>query len=594
MNSRFGFVMLLSIALLLYAGCGGRELKLESAKQEPEGARFAGVSDIAYEGYTAGSRGGRFTGVLTGGGPETFNAALAEDPIAVHVAGLTNAALVRRNQMTMEWEPWLAEKWEISGGGTEISFRLREGLRWSDGTPITAGDWVFAAKVALTPGIHGNNWDRLFVEDGAASFNADDDLTVVLILPGPYSGAFEIAALYPIPEHILKPVLNSGIDIFNAFWGADTDVTAVVGSGPFVVSRHIQGRTLELTPNPHYFERDSQGTRLPYIDTYVVKLVDDVEAAVEELLAGGIDHYTLQAKDVAGVAALKDEVDIELYDAGPDTETLFIAFNQNPAGVRPEALEWMTDKRFRLALSHLVDRKTIIEELSFGFGYPSVTFMPRSSPYYWNGADAAAPGHDPELAKQLLDRAGYRDRDGDGFREDHRGNTVELTIRTNEDNLVRMEICEQYARGARAAGIKIDFLSEPFNAIVTRLISSYDWELLLIGFAGEIDPIDQGAIFPSSGSRHLIEPGQDYPRREWEGRVDAAWNDAAITIDESVKKAVFEIVQRTWIEEAPWVYTYSAAVVHAYKLRWGNIFPRSAAGYGLTAILPRIYERSPM
>jgi peptide/nickel transport system substrate-binding protein len=586
MNHLCGALVILSTSFLLCTACEVRD------SAERESTRFVGVSDIRYDGYAAGSRGGRFVSAFVEDDPKTFNPALAKDPIAVHVAGLINAALVRRNQRTMEWEPWLAEKWEISDGGTEINFHLREGLRWSDGKPIIAGDWVFAEKVALTPGIHGNNGDRFFLEDTSVSFRAIGDMIVSLVLPVPYSGAFEIAAAYPIPEHILGPVLISGVDLFNAYWGADTDVNTVVGSGPFVVSRYIPGRILEMTPNPHYFERDIRGTQLPYLDTYIVKFVDDGEEAVAELLTGEIDHYTLQANEVARVAAIKGEIDVELYDAGPNTETQLIAFNQNPAGVRPEVLEWMTDKSFRIALSRLVDRKTIIEEFSFGFGYPAVTFIPTSSPYYWSGADAAAPGYDPERAKQLLDRSGYRDRDGDGFREDKYGNIVELTIRTNDDNAVRMAICEQFARSARVAGIKIGFLAEPFNAIVTRLISSYDWELLLIGFAGEIDPIDQGAIFLSSGSQHIIEPGQDYPRREWEAYVDGAWNDAATALDEGVKKAAFELVQRTWIEEAPWVYTYSPAVVHAYKRRWGNIFPRSAPGYGLGAILPRIYQRS--
>ncbi len=589
MNRLYPFLSLLFAAFSLCAGCGGAD----RAHQRQEKSRFDGVSGIVYDGFAAGKKGGSFVTVLSGGEPKTFNPALLSDPIVTHVAGLMNAALVRRNQMTMEWEPWLAENWVISGGEKEITFHLREGLKWSDGEPITAGDWVFAATVALTPGIQGNGWERFFIENGIAGFVAVDDMTVKLVLPAPYSGAFEIAATYPLPEHILKPVLEAGPEAFNAFWAKDTDVKAVVGSGPFVMSRYEPGRVLEMAPNPHYFERDSHGAKLPYIDTYVVQFVEDPDAAVEELLSGRIDHCILSPKDAVRTAAVKKDLDIELYDAGPDTVTLFIAFNQNPAGVEPAALEWLTDKSFRLALSHLVDRKTMIEEFSAGLGYPLVTFMPRSSPYYWEGAQAAAPGYDPGRARQLLDRSGYQDRDGDGIREDQHGNTIELTIRTNEDNAVRVAICEQFSREAKAAGIKISSVAEPFNAIVTRLISSFYWELLLIGFAGEIDPIEQGAIFLSNGSQHIIEPGQDHPGRDWEAYVDAAWSEATATLDEEVKKAAFEKVQRTWIEEAPWVYTYSSAVVHAFKRRWGNIFPRSAEGYGLGAILPRIYERSP-
>ena len=590
MNRRLTIPIVLFATFSLCTGCGVGS----QATPETESTRFEGLSDISYDGYAPGSKGGHFVTVLPGSGPGTFNAALADDPIATHVTGLMNAALVRRNQMTMEWEPWLAENWVVSGGETEITFYLREGLRWSDGEPITSADWVFTAKVASTPGIRGNIWDRFFLDDGRAGFRAVDETTVTLVLPTSYSGAFEIAAVNPLPSHIFKPVIEIGVDYFNAYWGGDTDVQTLVGSGPFIVSRYIPEKTLEMIPNPRYFERDSTGTQLPYIDVYIVKFAEDDEAAVQELLAGGIDHSILKAEDVAGVAVEKDALEIELYNTGPATETLLLAFNQNPAGVKPAVLEWMTNRRFRLALSHLVDRTWIIDELSFGLGYPSFTFMPPASPYYWSGAELAAPGYDPEKAKQLLDQAGFRDRDGDGVREDRHGNTVTLSISTNDDNPLRMAICEQYAREAQGAGIRIEFVPEPFSAIVTSLISSYDWELLLIGFVGEIDPIDQSAIFLSSGSQHVIEPGQEYPRRRWETNVDSAWAEAATTLDEGLKKAAFELVQRSWIDEVPWVYTYSAAVVHAYRRRWGNIYPRSAEGYGLTAILPRIYEGNPL
>lgn len=583
------FPALLFVICSICSGCWSRQPAVPAV----ESTRFAGISDISYDGYVPGINGGRFVTVRSGSGIKTFNTALADDPISTHVTELMNAALVRRNQMTMEWEPWLADKWEISAGETEITFYLREGVRWSDGQPITAADWVFTAKVALTPGINVRMRDKFLFADGRAGFKAVDDTTVKLILPSPYSKAFEIAAVCPLPSHILKPVFESGADRFSTFWGGDADITTLVGSGPFVVSRYSPGTILEMKPNIHYFEHDTAGTRLPYIDTYVIHLVENEEAAVEKLLAGEIDHCVLNPHDAARVASAKDKRAIELYDAGPDSETLLLAFNQNPTGVKPEVLEWMEDKRFRQALSYLVDREWIINNLSAGIGYPSVTFMPPASPYYWKEADRTALRFDPERAAELLDRAGFRDTDGDGIREDRHGNTVVLSIRTNDDNPLRMAICEHYVEETRKTGIEISFMPESFNVIVTRLISSYEWELVLIGFAGEIDPVDQGAIFLSRGSQHVIEPGQLYPRRKWEAYVDAAWNKAATTLEEEAKRAAFELVQRTWIEEVPWVYTYSAAVVHAYRRGWGNIFPRSVDGYGLTAILPRIYKRNP-
>jgi peptide/nickel transport system substrate-binding protein len=169
---------------------------------------------------------------------------------------------------------------------------------------------------------------------------------------------------------------------------------------------------------------------------------------------------------------------------------------------------------------------------------------------------------------------------------------VNLTLRTNGDNSNRVAICELLARELRAAGISVECVFEPFPALVTRFVSSYDWELALVGFSGGIDPTNQEEIFLSSGSQHVIEPGQEYPRREWEAYVDSAWREAVETIDEETKKRALQMIQRVWIEEVPWVYTYSPAVVHVFKRKWGNIFPRSSKRYGLTAILARTYDRS--
>jgi len=314
--------------------------------------------------------------------------------------------------------------------------------------------------------------------------------------------------------------------------------------------------------------------------------------------SGSIDHCLLSAGEAAHAGAWKERLGFDLYAAGPEMKTLFIAYNQNPeaagaeGGLEAHKLAWLASRNFRLALAHLVDRRAIVEEAAGGYGYPQVTFVPPGSPYYWAGAEAAAPSYDPEEAMRLLEKAGFRDRNGDGRREDRQGNELSLTLCTNEENGVRRAICERFASEARKAGIDIICAFEPFQVLVTRLVSSYDWELVLIGFPTDLDPIKQGDVFLSSGSRHLIEPGQLYPGREWESRLDAVWRVAVSTYDEETKKAALEKAQRIWIEEAPWVYTYAPAVIHAYKRTWGNMFPRSAEGYGLCAVLPRVYERN--
>ncbi|MBN1686758.1 MAG: hypothetical protein JW852_08895 [Spirochaetales bacterium] len=588
---RIPAVFLASAALL--CGCGLRDGETKQNVQP----RFENVAAVSYQGFAAGERGGRFVSALVGGGPETFNTALASDPVGLHLAALMNASLVRRNQMSLEWEPCLARRWVISADGRRITFHLREGLKWSDGEPMGADDWELVSRVASAPGVRGDLAHRLSAGAETARFVAVDDLTVRLDLPVPYSGAFEIAAVFPLPAHVLGPVFATGVKAFNDYWNEECDVTSVLSSGPFVISRFHPGDSLVMGPNPYYSQTDAAGGALPYLDEYVIRFAKDCDEAAGMFYSGTVDHFLLRGGEIDVAASMKENLDIELYDAGPDTEILVMVFNQNPAAVTADSeiggheLAWFGDRGFRRALCHLLNREVIIEETASGYGYPAVTSVPQFSPYYWKGADRAAPGYDPEKAGRLLKKSGFLDRDGNGIREDKSGKEVSLILRTNEDNGIRRKICDLFAAEARKAGIAVRCVFEPFNALVTRLVSSYDWELALIGIEGDIDPVDQGMIFLSSGSLHLIEPSQEYARRDWEVHLDAAWTDAAAAYDEQLKKRAFERVQRICLYQAPWVNTYAPAVVHAFRRKWENVFPRSASGHGLCAILPRIYER---
>jgi peptide/nickel transport system substrate-binding protein len=193
------------------------------------------------------------------------------------------------------------------------------------------------------------------------------------------------------------------------------------------------------------------------------------------------------------------------------------------------------------------------------------------------------------IRRRLLDEAGYMDRDGDGWREDSEGNRISLILNTNSGNRIREAIGEIFCQEAAKVGIEIVFKPIDFNTMVTKLNSSYDWEMILIGLTGGPDPGEGSNVYPSRGSLHMIEPGQEMPRREWEIRVDDAWDIANLTIDEEQRKKGFVEFQKIWIEEVPWVYTYCAAVMHSYKTIFGNIKPHPMNAYGMKNILSRMY-----
>ena len=576
----------------------GPEVEIEPLAAAEEMNPVDLLEPVDHSAWERGRHGGRFV-VTNISDAKTFNPVVAKETSTTDITDRLFAGVVRRSQLTLEWEPALAERWEISEDQKTITLYLRSGLTWSDGDPITADEIVWSVnEIYKNEEVETSTRDALIVGDEFAEFELIDDLTYRIVLPSVYAGIFEIASIGPMPRHIFEPLIEAeGAAAVNSFWGVDTDVSTIVGNGPFLIADYVPSQRVVMTPNPNYYEQDEWGQQLPYLDEFVIEFVEDQDTGLARFVAGETDAWGLRGEDY-GVLVDKQEADnFLIYNVGPASSTQFITFNQNPiegeedGGIEPPALTWLSNKNFRQAMAHLIDRQTIINNIAFGFGYPQYSFVWTVSPYYWQGAADAAFKYDPERAKELLDSIDYVDRDGDGVREDPDGNKIELILNTNSGNDVREQIGELFSQEANAAGIDVTFKPEAFNELVTRLVSSFDWQMILIGLTGSVDPVGGANVYPSRGSLHMMEPNQESPRRDWEAAVDAAWDEANLTTDEEQRIRGFRKLQELWIEEVPWAYTFAPAVMHAYRNTVGNIKPHPLNGYGIRGIADRLYVK---
>ncbi|MFP4376280.1 MAG: ABC transporter substrate-binding protein [Spirochaetales bacterium] len=624
------FLAVLLVPILVFVGCAEEEV----AEIPEEGeSQFVGVLDIDREaGWQIGNPGGRMVLSRFGSPPRTFNDVVAAETSSTDVTSLLYSGPIRRNQFSLEFEPSMAESWEISDDELTVTYTLREGLEWSDGTPITAKDFVFSAnQLVLREDIGSNSRSSQIqaLTDGSERpliWEYIDDRTYSVTFHEVTAGILTNSGLPAYPMHIFADVIGwdedehglayefdvvtnedgsesfeevkpEGVDYsaVTSFWGVDIDVTEVVSSGPWLLGEYVPDQSITLVPNPNYWEDDEEGNDLPYLDEMVYVYVEDQDTELQRFIAGESDAYGMRGEDYGVLVDRQEELGFRIYNVGPASSTEFITFNQNPiegeddGGIEEPQLTWLSNKTFRQAMAHLVDRDTIIDNIAFGFGYPQYSFVPRFSPYYWDGADDAAFAYDPDAASDMLDSIDYIDRDGDGFREDPDGNKISLTLSTNSGNQVRESLGELFAQEARNVGIEINFNPIDFNALVGQLTSSFDWELILIGLTGSVDPISGQNVYPSSGNLHMIEPNQENPRRDWERRVDEAWIMANNTTDEDQRKEGFQIIQEIWIEEVPWVYTFNAATMTAVKEQYQNIQPQPIDGFGLIYTAHRIY-----
>lgn len=593
-------ILLTATAVPLFAG-GGSEQVIEATQGEQSLAQqYEGLERVNRDvGWEKGSRGGTFVISQFGSDPKTFNAVVAAETSTTDVTGRLYSTLFRRDQFSLEWETWAAESYEISDDETQITVTIREGMEWSDGEAVTAEDWVRAVnEIYLNEAVETNQRGNLIIGGTPTEWEQIDRRTLRVTFPQPYAGIFNTLSVTPLPMHIFGPLVeNQGAEAVNSFWGVDTDVTEVVGNGPFTIAEYVPGERVRLRRNPNYFMEDEWGQQLPYLNEVVYSYVPDQDTQLQRFLAGELDFYPVRGEDYSVLVDRRQDLDFTMYSVGPDSGTEFIVFNQNPVegegdnGITSPEIDWLSNLSFRRAMAHLVDRDTIINNIAFGFGYPQYSFVWSQSPYYWDGAEEAAPKYNPDRARELLDSIDYVDRDGDGVREDPNGNDISLILNTNSGNRVREAIGELFAQEASQVGIDVNFRPEDFNQLVSRLTSSYDWEMILIGLTGSVDPISGANVYPSSGNLHMIEPNQEEPRRDWERQVDEAWATANFTTDEEQRQEGYQQLQELWIENIPWVYTYNAAVMHAYTNDWGNTKPQPVNGYGAYRLLERIYQK---
>jgi peptide/nickel transport system substrate-binding protein len=238
----------------------------------------------------------------------------------------------------------------------------------------------------------------------------------------------------------------------------------------------------------------------------------------------------------------------------------FLTFNQNPVegrgdtGVYEPRLTWFSDRRFRKAMAHLIERDWIIREALGGDGVVRYGMRPPESTYALPEVSALTPDYDPDKARELLHDMGFRDRNNDGILENTDDVPVNFMVLTNESNSERVAIAEHFAEEARRIGVDVTARAVPFDDLVGRLMSGDRWDAAVMGFAGASEPWFPSHFLLSSGLLHFIEPGQDQPRREWEQRIDRLWQQSRQTLDEEEQRAFQQEIQQIWSEEIPFIY----------------------------------------
>ncbi|AMJ60376.1 ABC transporter substrate-binding protein [Bosea sp. PAMC 26642] len=359
-----------------------------------------------------------------------------------------NQGLVRWNLAFTEVLPNVADKWEVSADSSEFTFYLRKGMKWSDGKPFTADDVVFSIEdCAKNPDLFKSAPSTLVINGKACTATKIDETTVKIAFAGPFALFLEQLATplgqYPTlyAKHYCSqfhPKYNTSVaDLVKAAnlsdWAAlfrnkcgDIEIPARWGNvdkptlDPWVVKEAYTGGTTRVVMerNPYFWQVDTAGNQLPYIDRLTFSISQDVESLMLDAISGRLDiqerHIdTLQNKPTLSQNMQKGGYRlIELVNSSAQQVQIYL----NMTHKDPKMREMFANKEFRKALSLGLDRKEIIDLVYLGQSQPYQTGPRPGHPWHNKTLAEQFTGFDAAQANAILDKLGYAKKDSGGIR----------------------------------------------------------------------------------------------------------------------------------------------------------------------------------
>lgn len=319
-------------------------------------------------------------------------------------------------------------KWETEDNKV-FKFTFEKGVKWHNGDELVVDDWIFALETIASIGPDHQRWSNVNTIEGAKEFNegkADsisglkkiNDYEIEITFDKARANNLENIWYYPLNrKHFADLKGNKNIDD----WLASDQVRVnPIGTGPFKIQKVIPGESVELVRFDDYWKGK------PKLDKVVVKVIDG-SLIVGELENGGVDMSAFHPSLLPEIKKLKN-VKIEEV---PGLSYYYIGFKLGTFkdGKSVMDKDKYANKQLRQALLYAIDREEWVKQFFSGLGNPVNRPIPSA---HWIAADNSELPvnytYDPEKAKQLLDEAGYKDVDGDGFREDPNGKKFEINF----------------------------------------------------------------------------------------------------------------------------------------------------------------------
>ncbi len=451
--------------------------------------------------------------------PRTLNPVLVSDPISDELSKLVFNGLVYVDPTSGEAKGDLASSWDVSDDKKTYTFHLRSSVLWQDGQAFSAQDVVFTYNLMMNDATRSPRYSELV--ESVNTVQAPDLKTVVFTLIRPDATFLTTMATYGIvPEHVLSNVLPEEL-VTDPFGLAST-----IGTGPFTLTRWSHGDELVFTANQKYF----RGT--PAYQQYVYKVVSTDQDLVKGLASGAIDWGELDPSVVANAQADKS-IHVESV---PGDSLEYVDLQLDSA-----KQQLFLDPHVRQALMYALDRNALVTDVWHGQAKVANGTIPPDS--WASAASGVTYAQDLTKARQLLQDAGWVTGD-DGIRAKN-GVRLRFKLLTNGDDATRRATVNWLIESWKAIGVDVVPDFEKWSTIVQDITHSRDFDAVLLGYRGTVDP-DQSTLWSSDSFYDGFNLGH-YSNPD----VDKLLQDARQSGDAKTRKADYAKVQDQVMTDLP-------------------------------------------
>jgi len=480
-----------------------------------------------------------------------LNPVLVDEVGGADISYLVFDSLLRYDK-DLVLRPSLAESYKVSPDGRVITYKLRKGVKFHDGVEFTAEDVVFTWKTYSDPAVKapdGSSYQDI------AEARALDRSTVRVTYKRVFAPALGLTFQFILPKHLLQ-----GKDI-----NKDPFDRHPIGTGPYKFVEWKADQRILLEANPDYWGGKPQVAR------YEFRVIPDKATCFLGLLNGSVDALGAWNRG-SGLTA-------EQYKRQTDTPKFKGRYNAYIADkLAYTYLGWnlkkplFKDKAVRQALTMAIDRQAILDNVLYGLGTISTSPYARGS---WAEDPSVRPWpFDPARAKVLLEKAGWKDTNGDGLLDrdldgDGKRDPFKFTLMTNQGNSDRAKIATIVQSQLEKVGVGVDIQIVEWTAFLSQFVDKRVFDAVVLGWTLEPDP-DCYQMFHSS---QMKEEHQFNYSSYSDPRVDRLLEEGRGTLDLAKRKKAYRAIHAILHEDLPYTFLYVPKLIPAIHKRFKGYAP---------------------